>query len=194
MCLFSRYVSQKKFSELEGMLFDGAILLFSHQETASGVNRLNLFNSFNMSFPLKGGPCQVVRRDADTGWGWPRRSKVPETLKVSASNCSSWNLKDLFVHLWIRLEFTPNFRLSVCGQVGHTFKIIFLKSGGFKNIKWCISTKFFAKNFPSQICHQNFPTQKLQPKTLHPTFSTKLFTKNFPLVQWRTRTVCFVSS
>ena len=33
----ARYVSQKKFLELEGMLFDGALLLFSHQETASGV-------------------------------------------------------------------------------------------------------------------------------------------------------------
>ena len=62
---FSRYVSQKKFSELEGMLFDGAILLFSHQETASGVNRLNL--DFNITFLSQGGPCQVVRRDADTG-------------------------------------------------------------------------------------------------------------------------------
>ena len=59
MCLFFRYVSQKKFSELEGMLFDGAILLFSHQETASGVNRLNL--DFNITFLSQGGPCQVVR-------------------------------------------------------------------------------------------------------------------------------------
>ena len=36
----TRYVSQKKFLELEGMLFDGALLLFSHQETASGVIEL----------------------------------------------------------------------------------------------------------------------------------------------------------
>ena len=35
-----RYVSQKKFLELEGMLFDGALLLFSHQENASGVIQL----------------------------------------------------------------------------------------------------------------------------------------------------------
>jgi len=41
--LYFRYVSQKKFSELEGMLFDGAILLFSHQETASGVDLAKLY-------------------------------------------------------------------------------------------------------------------------------------------------------
>merc|ERR1719381_171104 len=41
--LYFRYVSQKKFSELEGMLFDGALLLFSHQETASGVDLAKLY-------------------------------------------------------------------------------------------------------------------------------------------------------
>lgn len=41
--LYFRYVSQKKFLELEGMLFDGALLLFSHQETASGVDLAKLY-------------------------------------------------------------------------------------------------------------------------------------------------------
>lgn len=41
--LYFRYVSQKKFCELEGMLFDGAELLFSHQEVASGVDLAKLF-------------------------------------------------------------------------------------------------------------------------------------------------------
>ena len=112
MCLFSRYVSQKKFSELEGMLFDGAILLFSHQETASGVNRLNL--NFNITFLSQGGPCQVVRRDADTGWGWPRRSKVPETLKVS------WpaNSNQYMCHLSKPpiVQAVPTYSWGQCGQ------------------------------------------------------------------------------
>ena len=132
MCLFSRYVSQKKFSELEGMLFDGAILLFSHQETASGVNRSNLnFNItflsqggpcqdwtcpifFDMNFPLKGGPCQVVRRDADTGWGWPRRSKVPETLKVS------WPVNPIQFMVQLSkppiIQVVPTYSWGQCGQ------------------------------------------------------------------------------
>lgn len=41
--LYFRYVSQKKFGELEGMLFDGAVLLFSHQEVASGVDLAKLY-------------------------------------------------------------------------------------------------------------------------------------------------------
>jgi len=41
--LYFRYVGQKKYGELEGMLFDGAVLLFSHQEIASGVDLAKLF-------------------------------------------------------------------------------------------------------------------------------------------------------
>jgi len=41
--LFFRYAGQKKYGELEGMLFDGAVLLFSHQEIASGVDLAKLF-------------------------------------------------------------------------------------------------------------------------------------------------------
>ena len=114
MCLFFRYVSQKKFSELEGMLFDGAILLFSHQETASGVNRLNLFNSFNITFLSKGWPCQVVRRDADTGWGWPRRSKVPETLKVSWPANSNQYMCQLSKTQIVQA--VPTYSWGQCGQ------------------------------------------------------------------------------
>ena len=46
-------MSQKKFLELEGMLFDGALLLFSHQETASGVNKLSV------KLGVENVPCQV---------------------------------------------------------------------------------------------------------------------------------------
>ena len=62
----TRYVSQKKFLELEGMLFDGALLLFSHQETASGVIKAFIdviFRSGGQYFEndsLLGGSCQTV--------------------------------------------------------------------------------------------------------------------------------------
>lgn len=41
--LYFRYVGQKKYDEIEGMLYDGAVLLFSHQEVASGVDLAKLF-------------------------------------------------------------------------------------------------------------------------------------------------------
>ena len=80
-----RYVSQKKFLELEGMLFDGALLLFSHQENASGVILAwiqVISRSSKHCFP--GGSCQTVCWDIDSGWSRPRRSEVPKTVKVSA--------------------------------------------------------------------------------------------------------------
>ena len=46
LSLFSglcRYIGQKKFEELESMLFDGAVLLFSHEEIASGTDLAKLY-------------------------------------------------------------------------------------------------------------------------------------------------------
>ena len=66
MYFFTRYVSQKKFSELEGMLFDGALLLFSHQETASGVIKafIDVISRSEGQYfendSLLGGSCQTV--------------------------------------------------------------------------------------------------------------------------------------
>ena len=85
----TRYVSQKKFLELEGMLFDGALLLFSHQETASGVKRASS-EVWSWKCPPPGGSCQTLCWDADPGWSRPRRSKVSKTLKVSVN--SFWKL------------------------------------------------------------------------------------------------------
>ena len=38
-----RYIGQKKYEELQGMLFDGAVLLFSHQQVASGTDLAKLY-------------------------------------------------------------------------------------------------------------------------------------------------------
>ena len=41
--MFSRYIGQKKYTELQGMLYDGALLLFSHDEIASGTDLAKLY-------------------------------------------------------------------------------------------------------------------------------------------------------
>eukprot|EP00090_Calanus_glacialis_P045641 TRINITY_DN8607_c0_g1_i1.p1 TRINITY_DN8607_c0_g1~~TRINITY_DN8607_c0_g1_i1.p1 ORF type:complete len:336 (-),score=102.85 TRINITY_DN8607_c0_g1_i1:173-1180(-) len=41
--LYFRYLGQKKYGELETMLFDGAVLLFSHDEVASGTDLSKLY-------------------------------------------------------------------------------------------------------------------------------------------------------
>jgi len=41
--LYFRYLGQKKYGELETMLFDGAMLLFSHDEIASGTDLAKLY-------------------------------------------------------------------------------------------------------------------------------------------------------
>jgi len=41
--LYFRYLGQKKYVELQGMLYDGAVLLFSHDETASGTDLAKLY-------------------------------------------------------------------------------------------------------------------------------------------------------
>ena len=38
-----RYIGQKKYEELQSMLFDGAVLLFSHDEVASGTDLAKLY-------------------------------------------------------------------------------------------------------------------------------------------------------
>ena len=38
-----RYIGQKKYEELQGMLFDGAVLLFSHDQVASGTDLAKLY-------------------------------------------------------------------------------------------------------------------------------------------------------
>jgi len=41
--LYFRYVGQRKFEELEGMLYEGAVLLFSHKEVSSGIDLAKLY-------------------------------------------------------------------------------------------------------------------------------------------------------
>lgn len=41
--LYFRYLGQKKYGELESMLFDGAVLLFTHKEIASGTDLAKLY-------------------------------------------------------------------------------------------------------------------------------------------------------
>jgi len=41
--LYFRYIGQKKYTELQGMLYDGALLLFSHDEIASGTDLAKLY-------------------------------------------------------------------------------------------------------------------------------------------------------
>jgi len=41
--LYFRYLGQKKYGELETMLFDGSVLLFSHKEVASGTDLAKLY-------------------------------------------------------------------------------------------------------------------------------------------------------
>ena len=80
----------------------------------ASLNRLNMFNSFNMTFPLKGWPCQVVCRDTDTGWGWPRRSKVPETLKVSwPANPNQYMCQQSTTPI---VQAVPTYSWGQCGQ------------------------------------------------------------------------------
>ena len=43
LIMFSRYIGQKKYTELQGMLYDGALLLFSHDEIASGTDLAKLY-------------------------------------------------------------------------------------------------------------------------------------------------------
>ena len=39
----TRYIGQRKYEELERMLYDGAVLLFSHDEVASGTDLAKLY-------------------------------------------------------------------------------------------------------------------------------------------------------
>jgi len=41
--LYFRYLGQKKYTELQSMLYDGAVLLFSHDEVASGTDLAKLY-------------------------------------------------------------------------------------------------------------------------------------------------------
>jgi len=41
--LYFRYIGQRKYEELQGMLFDGAVLLFSHDQVASGTDLAKLY-------------------------------------------------------------------------------------------------------------------------------------------------------
>ena len=41
--VLSRYIGQKKYVELQSMLFDGAVLLFSHEQGASGTDLAKLY-------------------------------------------------------------------------------------------------------------------------------------------------------
>ena len=43
LIMLSRYIGQKKYTELQGMLYDGALLLFSHDEIASGTDLAKLY-------------------------------------------------------------------------------------------------------------------------------------------------------
>ena len=38
-----RYIGQKKYEELQSMLYDGAVLLFTHEEVASGTDLAKLY-------------------------------------------------------------------------------------------------------------------------------------------------------
>ena len=39
----ARYIGQKKYEELQSMLYDGAVLLFTHEEVASGTDLAKLY-------------------------------------------------------------------------------------------------------------------------------------------------------
>ena len=41
--LLTRYIGQKKYVELQSMLYDGAVLLFSHDQVASGTDLAKLY-------------------------------------------------------------------------------------------------------------------------------------------------------
>ena len=41
--LYFRYLGQKKYTELQSLLYDGAVLLFSHDEVASGTDLAKLY-------------------------------------------------------------------------------------------------------------------------------------------------------
>ena len=41
--LYSRYIGMKKYTELQEMLYDGSLLLFSHDEIASGTDLAKLY-------------------------------------------------------------------------------------------------------------------------------------------------------
>eukprot|EP00092_Neocalanus_flemingeri_P007572 GFUD01008172.1.p1 GENE.GFUD01008172.1~~GFUD01008172.1.p1 ORF type:complete len:337 (-),score=90.00 GFUD01008172.1:184-1194(-) len=88
--LYFRYLGQKKYGELETMLFDGAVLLFSHDEVGSGTDLAKLYvDTLNQS---EAGPEEIH---------FLRISKLYQLIPcdnvdkpVYLSTCLKWSNKD----------------------------------------------------------------------------------------------------
>jgi len=85
--LYFRYLGQKKYAELESMLYDGAVLLFSKNEIASGIDLAKLYVD-----TLKEGeqePEDIHFQRISKMYGLIPRDNVDKPVYLSA--CLKWS-------------------------------------------------------------------------------------------------------
>jgi len=88
--LYFRYLGQKKYDELENMLYDGAMLLFSHEEIASGTDLAKLYvDTLNQA---EAGPEEIRFLRISKMYQSIPFDNVDKTLYLTT--CLKWSSRD----------------------------------------------------------------------------------------------------